>query len=201
MSDAVGANRQERTLEVAEHVVGVLEQHGIHAAVIGAIALAVHYYPRQTEDFDLAININPFPRFRQLDEVLRQEGFETDLSYPDADDPLGGVLRVSGADFETIEIVNFQNPWPGAKDNTLLAQEAIQSASLPLNAGSRLRVVGLAHLIALKLFAGGWKSKADVMELLERNRPHLDVTELRDVCERNKLWPELQPLLQELGIS
>ncbi|RYZ10977.1 MAG: hypothetical protein EOO70_10020, partial [Myxococcaceae bacterium] len=114
------ANRQERTLQVAEHVVALLERHGIPSAVIGAIALAVHYYPRQTEDFDLAININPFPRLRQLDEVLRGEGFETDLSYPDAEDPLGGVLRVSGEDFETIELVNFQNPWPGAKDNTSL---------------------------------------------------------------------------------
>ncbi|CAM4203193.1 nucleotidyltransferase family protein [Corallococcus exiguus] len=201
MSDTASTNRQERTLQIAERVVGLLEQHGISAAVIGAIALAVHYYPRQTEDFDLAININPFPRFRQLDEVLRAEGFETDLSYPDAEDPLGGVLRVSGEDFETIEIVNFQNPWPGAKDNTTLAQEAIQSASLALNPGSRLRVVDLPHLIALKLFAGGWKSKADVMELLERNRQHLDVAGLRDVCERHGMGPALRPLLEELGIS
>ncbi|WP_375756127.1 hypothetical protein [Corallococcus exercitus] len=182
-------------------MVGLLEQHGIPAAVIGAIALAVHYYPRQTEDFDLAININPFPRFRQLDEALRAEGFETDLSYPDAEDPLGGVLRVSGEDFETIEIVNFQNPWPGAKDNTSLAQEAIQSASLALNPGSRLRVVDLPHLIALKLFAGGWKSKADVLELLERNRQHLNVAELRDVCARHGVGPALRSLLEELGIS
>ncbi|NNC02480.1 hypothetical protein HJC10_06385 [Corallococcus exiguus] len=52
MSDTPGANRQERTIQIAERVVGLLEQHGISAAVIGAIALAVHYYPRQTEDFD-----------------------------------------------------------------------------------------------------------------------------------------------------
>ncbi|NNB93730.1 hypothetical protein HI113_07380 [Corallococcus exiguus] len=126
MSDTPGANRQERTIQIAERVVGLLEQHGISAAVIGAIALAVHYYPRQTEDFDLAININPFPRLRQLDEILRKEGFETELSYPDAEDPLGGVLRVSGGDFETIEseAVRGRMEVEGRRPGTLGAQSA-----------------------------------------------------------------------------
>jgi hypothetical protein len=53
----------------------------------------------------------------------------------------------------------------------------------------------------LKLYAGGWKSKADIAELLERNREHLNVAELRDVCTRHGLGPALEPLLQELGFT
>lgn len=194
-------NRQERTLEVAERVAQILRQQGIPSAVIGAMALAVHLYPRHTEDFDLAININPFPTLRRLEEVLRAEGFEAELTAPDADDPLGGVLRVTGEDFERIEVVNFQNPWPGAKDATVLAREALQEATLPLSPGSPLKVVSLPYLIALKLFAGGWKSKTDVVELLERNRQRLNVAELRDLCGQHGLGQALEPLLQELGFS
>ncbi len=70
---------------------------------------------------------------------------------------------------------------------------------MPLSPESPLRVVSLSHLIALKLYAGGWKSKGDVVELLERNREHLDLAGLRDVCNRHGLGPALEPLLQELG--
>ncbi|PTL82953.1 hypothetical protein DAT35_13070 [Vitiosangium sp. GDMCC 1.1324] len=168
-------------------------------AVIGAAALAVHLYPRYTEDFDLAINTEPFPTLRRVEEALRGEGFEARLEAPDPEDALGGVLRVTGDDFEPIEVVNFYNPWPGARDASVLAREALRDAKIALSPDSPLRVVSLPHLIALKLYAGGFKSKADVAELLERNRDRLDLAELRDVCNRHGLGAALEPLLQELG--
>ncbi len=189
------SERAKRTVAVAEQVVRILQQHEIPAAVIGAVALAAHGYPRATRDFDLATNVDPFPTFRRLEEVLRREGFEV----PDADDSLGGVLRVKGDNFERVEVVNFYNPWPGARDGTVLAREALREARMPLSPESPLRVVSLTHLIALKLYAGGGKSKGDVVELLERNREHLDLAGLRDVCNRHGLGPALEPLLQELG--
>ncbi|WP_257453558.1 nucleotidyl transferase AbiEii/AbiGii toxin family protein [Archangium lipolyticum] len=179
----------------------VLAQHAVPSAVIGAVALAVHLYPRYTEDFDLAINTNPFPTLRRVEEALLREGFEARFDAPDADDALGGVLRVMGDDFEPIEVVNFQNPWPGARDCTVLAREALREASIPLSPESPLRVVGLPYLIALKLYAGGRKSTNDVIELLERNRDHLELAELRDVCNRHGLGAALEPLLQELGFA
>lgn len=194
-----GIGRQERTIEVAERVVSILRQHQVDAAVIGAAAMAVHLYPRYTEDFDLAINTELFPKLRWVKEALQKEGFEAQLDAPDADDALGGVLRVTGDDFEPIEVVNFQNPWPGSRDCTVLAREALREATIPLNPGSPLHVVSLPYLIALKLYAGGLKSKADVAELLERNRDRLDMAELRDVCARHGLGPALESLLKEIG--
>ncbi|HEY0096103.1 MAG TPA: hypothetical protein VGB96_17375 [Archangium sp.] len=139
--------------------------------------------------------------FRRLEETLRREGFEVQFDAPDAGDALGGVLRVKGDDFERVEVVNFYNPWPGARDCTVLAREALREAKVELSPESPLRVVSLPYLIALKLYAGGRKSANDVLELLERNRDHLDLAGLRDVCNRHGLGAALEPLLTELGFT
>ncbi|WP_426756689.1 hypothetical protein [Myxococcus sp. Y35] len=193
--------RYERTIEVAEQVVELLKRHDVPAIVIGAAAMAAHHYVRQTEDLDLAINVDPFKSFRQLEATLRAHGFEVTFEYPDDGDALGGVLRILGADFDPIEVVNFQNPWPSARDATVLVREAMQAAHMPLGPGSPLHVVSLPYLIALKLYAQGRKSINDVVELLEHNRANLNVAELRDVCSRHGLRPSLEPLLEELGIQ
>lgn len=52
--------------------------------------------------------------------------------------------------------------------------------------GSPLKLVPLPHLIAPKLYAGGHKSKADIIELLARN-PDLDLDETRAICRRYRL--------------
>ncbi|AKJ07820.1 Hypothetical protein AA314_09446 [Archangium gephyra] len=111
------------------------------------------------------------------------------------------MLRVTGDDFDLVEVVNFQNPWPGSRDCTVLAREALLEAKVELSPESPLRVVSLPYLIALKLYAGGRKSTNDVLELLERNREHLDLAGLRDVCNRHGLGAALEPLLTELGFA
>ncbi|HSP80949.1 MAG TPA: hypothetical protein VLQ93_20655 [Myxococcaceae bacterium] len=194
-------SREERTLAVAERIADVLRQQEVPTAVIGAVALAVHLYPRSTTDFDLATNIEPFAELRRVEWALGQQGFKVHRETPEPGDPLGGLLRVEGDDFDTIEVVNFYNPWPNARDATVLAREALREADIPLSPDSPLRVVRLPHLIALKLYAGGRKSESDVVELLERNREHLDVAELRDICGRHGLGPALEPLLKELGFE
>jgi hypothetical protein len=54
-------------------------------------------------------------------------------------------------------------------------------------------------LIALKLYAGGTKSKADILELLVRN-PELDLDGLREICRRYRLRG-LDELIAEAGAS
>jgi hypothetical protein len=58
-----------------------------------------------------------------------------------------------------------------------------------------LRLVPLPHLVALKLYAGGMKSRADVVELLVRN-PTADVTAIRELCLHWRL-SGLDPLIEE----
>lgn len=55
----------------------------------------------------------------------------------------------------------------------------------------------LAQLVALKLYAGGLGSKADIVELLRRN-PEADLDAIRAACRRYRLQG-LDAILAELG--
>lgn len=48
-------------------------------------------------------------------------------------------------------------------------EDAIRAATLTVHPGSPLKLAPLPHLVAMKLYAGGLKSKADIVELLRRN--------------------------------
>jgi predicted nucleotidyltransferase len=171
-----GDARGRRTLEVAGEIAGLIEHVGARHALIGAGALAVHGYPRATRDLDLATEQDLVTQLRAVENACRERGWQTELSLPDAQDPLGGVLTVHGEGFDPVQVINFYNPFTDAKTP---ATEAIAGAeSLE---GTRLRVVKLEHLIALKLYAGGLKSRADVAALLEAN-PDADLTRIREVC-------------------
>ena len=65
-------------------------------------------------------------------------------------------------------------------------EDAVRAAKLVVREGSPLRLAPIPQLIALKLYAGGHKSKADVVELLLRN-PELDLAEVRAACKRYNL--------------
>jgi hypothetical protein len=197
MSDPA-PTRSERTLVAAEEVCAVLESHGARAALIGGLALAVHRFARYTEDLDLATDTDPFTVLREVTVALAARGFEAKLITPDAEDPLGGVVNVRRDDIEPIQIVNFYNPL--ALAGGALGAEAIRSAQPLLRPESELPVVDLAHLIALKLYAGGRKSQTDVLELLERNQP-LDLSSIRSVCARHGQGAALERLLEELGLA
>jgi hypothetical protein len=166
--------------------------------VIGALALACHKYVRQTHDLDLATCTEPFNGLPLVQKAIARAGFAADLRQPDAADPLGGVIEVTGKRIKPIEIVNFLNPW--SRGAAGLAEEAIREAAGGQIGRSRLRVVSLPHLVALKLYAGGPRNRSDVIEVLERNQP-LDLAPIRDVCRRHGLAESLEAIVGELGLE
>ncbi len=178
-------------LRAAERVTGVLEDHGVSAVVIGAVALAAYRYVRYTEDLDLGIETD-LVAMQGLVKALRGEGFTAELREPDADDPLGGVIDVSGP-FGVIQIVNFGNRFPAA------IRDALAGDDLRVTLGGKLRVIPLPQLVALKLYAGGSKAESDVVELLRRN-PEVDLAMLKQTCQRYRLRG-LGALLRELERS
>jgi hypothetical protein len=184
----------EGTLRLAENVLSVLQEHRIEPVVIGAMALAVHGYPRETADLDLAIAAEP----RVLHEVARSlaaKGYDVAVRDPDPDDPLGGVLDVRAPGSDLVQVVNFDNPPSGGFPRLVL--DSLQSAT-PLIAGRPLRVVDPYHLVVFKLYAGGAKSALDILELLDRN-PGLDRTHLARLCETYRLSGELHAVLELVG--
>jgi len=179
---------EEQTLALANEVADTLAARGAKSAVIGAIAVAIHGYPRSTQDVDLATTTD-LAILREVASELQTRGCIVRLGEPDHEDPLGGVLTVVRGDADPVQVVNYANPFfPGSG---ALAKEAIESAVQKLGP---LAVVDLSHLIALKLYAGGAKSKLDVVELLARNAT-ADRGAIANVCARHGLqteWDELQ---------
>lgn len=92
----------------------------------------------------------------------------------------------------SVEIVNFANPY--RPDRITPGRDAIRNAR-PIDASSPLRCVELADLIALKLFSGSLRDKADVAELMQRN-PDADLAAIRNVCARYALTDALDEVLR-----
>jgi hypothetical protein len=179
----------ESNLRAAERVASLLVENGVPAVVIGAVALAAYRYVRHTEDIDLGVDAD-LPKMRTLAASLRDEGFVVDFHEPDGGDPLGGVMDVSGP-FGLIQVVSFANRFPA------VIRDALAGDDVRIRPGSDLRLVPLAQLVALKLYAGGSKSKSDIVELLRRN-PEADLDAIRTTCRRYRLRG-LDAALQELG--
>ena len=177
----------DEVIRAAEEVAEILESRGVGAVVIGAVALAAHGYVRFTEDLDLGVNTD-LGTLSRVAEALRTAGFEVQVREPDGEDPLGGVVDVRGP-FGLVQIVNYGGRFPAVIDGGLAAADTV------IRPGSRLRIVPLPHLVALKLYAGGTKSRADIVELLSRN-PDADMAAIRDLCPGWRLRG-LDPLIEE----
>ena len=98
------------------------------------------------------------------------------------------MIDVSGS-FGLLRIIDFGGRFPAVID------DAVRLSNLAVREGSPLKLVPLPHLIALKLYAGGYKSKADIVEVIARN-PDLDLDETRAVCRRYRL-NGLEALIRE----
>jgi len=184
MSDA------EELLQTAEAILAILARHHVDAVVIGAVALAAHHYVRQTDNLDLGVSAD-LPTLRAVADSLRDTGLAAELREPDGEDPLGGVIDVSGR-FGLVQIISYAGRFPA------VIEDAVRLATLVVREGSPLRIVPIPHLIALKLYAGGHKSKADIIELLIRN-PDLNLEEVRAVCAQYRL-DGLEELIAESRI-
>src|SRR3954470_11164460 len=134
----------ESTLRAAVRVREALDRRGAPCALIGALALAVHGYTRATKDLDLATFVDPFTVLRDVASELAGVSLKAELRYPDADDPIGGLLMVTPPRAMRIEVVNFLNPLRRSRGT--LEREAIETAAEQPDLG--LRVVDFPHLVA-----------------------------------------------------
>ena len=173
MPDSPPAN-----LQVAEEIAAILGECKLPVVVIGAVALAAHRYPRFTEDIDLGVLASQM-EMQRLTDRLRSRGFDAEFHHPDTEDPLGGVIDVSGS-FGLVQIINFEDRFPA------IIHDALAGEDVRVRPGSALRIVPIPQLVALKLYAGGWKSHADIVELLRRN-PDVDLDDMRETCKRYRL--------------
>lgn len=171
-------NSQDELIRRAEEVADLAEKQGVRLLVIGAAALAGHHYVRMTRDLDLAGNLSA-RELRALADGLKAEGYDTELRLPDAQDPLSGVIDIQGA-FGQIQIISFADTFPA------VIRDALEEELVKVRQGSPLTLVPLPHLVVLKLYAGGYKSKADILEVLSRN-PEADLDAMEALCRRYRI--------------
>ena len=180
---------QRDILAVAEEVQVILRRFHVDAVVIGAVALAAHRYVRYTEDLDLGVTAD-LPTLRAVADALRQEGYSAELREPDAHDPLGGVLDMHGL-YGSIQIISFAGRFPA------VIKDALTEATVVTREGSTLHIAPIPQLVALKLYAGGLKAKADIVELLKRN-PEADLRKIQVTCDHYHLHG-LDKILKEIN--
>jgi hypothetical protein len=135
-----------------------LDEHGIDYAVIGAVALLAHGYPRFTEDIDLVMTAEGLEKFHE--ELI---GLGYAPAFPGARKRLKSTV-----DGVTIEVMT-AGEYPGdGKPKPVSMPEPIK-ASTEING---IRFVTLEKLIELKLASGmsapdRLKDLADVQELIK----------------------------------
>ena len=145
----------DRTLDVATQIAAVLRDGGYPCAIIGAVALAVHGYPRATDDLDLGTLVRTAREWNEVAQRLRARGFEVHVAMPDAEDPLGGVITDNTTNSNPVQVVNYFNPWNGWAPCGKAALDAAVHDVLP-----GLAVVDVPHLVALddQYSASSWNT-------------------------------------------
>ena len=135
-----------------------LEEHGIDYAVIGAVALLAHGYPRFTEDIDLVMTVDGLRKFH--DELV---GLGYVPAFPGARKRLKST--VDGVSIEVMTTGEF----PGDGKPKPVSMPEPDKASTEIDG---IKFVTLEKLIELKLASGisasdRLKDLADVQELIK----------------------------------
>ena len=144
-------------MERLPKIVDRLRQGDVPFALIGAAAMSVHGFARQTFDIDFLTTKR---------SILHPDfcaGFPSaDVRIGDFDDPLAGVVRFEDPN---LDIVVGKFRWQS---------EMVDRAVNASVGGTILPVVTLPDLIALKLDAGGFRDLNDVRMMCATENPERD---------------------------
>ena len=146
-------------------VIDGLQRASVRYAVVDAMAASVHGVVRASMDADAVIAL-PTHEAATLESRLRASGFETELRYGDADDPIAAVLAISDSFGNRVDLlVGLRGLDPAAFDRAL---------DVPFQ-GQPLRVVAREDFVAMKLFAGGPQDLEDAKFALAAANDSLDM--------------------------
>jgi hypothetical protein len=140
-------------MTLLDRVCARLASHAIPHALIGAAALAARGIARSTFDIDLLV-ADRRALLEDLWQPLRATGASIDIRRGDADDPLGGVVRLEAPGERPVDVILGKHAWQA---------RAVARAE---RAGDGPPVVVAQDLVLLKLYAGGTQDLWDVRELL-----------------------------------
>ena len=142
-------------MSLLDRVTGLLADHAVPHALIGAAALAVRGIARSTFDVDMLTTTDA----RVLDASFWTSlavVCEVDVRRGDSDDPLAGVVRVAARGQRPVDLIVGRYAW----------QSRAVARAEPSTTGPP--VVTAADLVLLKLHAGGAQDHWDVRESLRQ---------------------------------
>jgi predicted nucleotidyltransferase len=152
----------------------LLETAGVEYVVIGAMAASVHGVIRASTDAD-ALAFLTVQKAKELERQFRAAGYETLFREGDPDDPIPGLLAVTDAYGNRVDLlIGLRGFDPAALSRAF---------DVPFH-GGRLRVVGLEDFIAMKVFAGGPLDMVDAGAAIAANGKSFDLDLLRQLASR-----------------
>lgn len=170
---------------VAE-VLDALSAAEIPAALIGAAALALRGVPRSSADTDLLV-IGTGALASTPWAALDDAPTTVEIRAGEAGDPLAGVVRIV-RDAEQVDVVVLRGAtW----------QREVLAEATPMRFGNgEVPVCTAGGLVLLKLYAGGYHDRQDVLALLALHGPELRAEVDRRIAgltsDAIELWHELR---------
>ncbi len=141
-------------MTLLDRVGRLLNAHAVPHALIGASALAARGIARSTFDIDLLTTDARVLESSTWD-TIRAEDVTVEIRRGDAEDPLGGVVRIEAPGERPVDVILGKHAW-----QTRAIERAEHTAEGP-------PVVAARDLVLLKLYAGGTQDLWDVRELLQ----------------------------------
>jgi predicted nucleotidyltransferase len=155
-------------------VVQIVVDAGIHYAVIGALAAAVHGSIRATTDADALVSVTA-SELGRLEKLLRKAGFTTELRRGQTHHPIPALLAVTDRHGNRVDLL------AGLRGLDPLAFS--RNLAIAFH-GTNLNVIGREDFIAMKCFAGEPLGLADALQVLKTHEAPVDIDLLRRVTRR-----------------
>jgi hypothetical protein len=155
-------------------VADILRGEKLDYLVIGAFALSVHGVVRASTDADALIHISG-TRMKQLRRVFEAAGFQTELRFGDADDPIPAMLGLSDLHGNRVDLLGGLqglDPKAFARGIDVTFQEGT------------LRFAGREDFIAMKCFAQGPQDLLDAKAAYRAAERPLDIDLMRRLAAR-----------------
>jgi hypothetical protein len=157
-------------------ILDILQQLGVPAAIVGALAVSYHGVPRSSVDADAAIWLQGTGKNAvDVQNALAASGYKVRLSCGESDDPIAGVLIIEDDYGNVVDLlIGIRGMDPDAQTR------CVSSALLEYP----VRIIGAEDLVGMKLFAGGPQDVSDARGILRTSRESLDFDLLHKVAQR-----------------
>jgi predicted nucleotidyltransferase len=155
-------------------VIDLLTDHKIEYAVIGALAASVHGAVRASMDADVVLSVG-LPEAKKLGDALRADGFQTELTRGDPEDPIPALLKVTDLYSNRVDLLI------GLKG--LDPHAFARAIDVPFQ-GKTLKFIGREDFIAMKAYAGGPMDLVDAARAITAGGASVDLDLVRRLAKR-----------------